>query len=137
MSIELRYHPLIPNRTCNTWDCPLFKDITFEDITVTGAARAGDINGFKGDLLQRLTFRNVTFKEAPKEGWTCGYVDPTSFVAVNVNPPLTCSSGPSGWPQTPSDGIDGVDDDNVIGDGAGGGDGDNDANYETLSPLAA
>lgn len=65
LSIELRYHPLIPNRSChvnyeaNEGDCPIFQDIRFEDIRVTGAARAGDINGFQGDQLQGLAFRNV------------------------------------------------------------------------------
>ena len=67
MSIELRYHPLIPNRTCESWDCPAFEDITFEDVRATGAARAGDINGFKGDLLRGLRFRNVSFATPPKQ----------------------------------------------------------------------
>lgn len=101
MSIELKYHPLIPNRTChvnyekNEGDCPIFQDVTFEDISVLGAARAGDINGFKGDLLRGLTFRNVTFIETPKALWSCGYVDLDSFTADNVDPPLKCSSGPA------------------------------------------
>lgn len=95
MSIELRYHPLIPNRTCQPWDCPVFEDIRFEDIAATGASRCGDINGFKGDLLQGLTFKNVTFAETPKGGWSCGYVNLTSFSATGVDPPLACSSGPS------------------------------------------
>eukprot|EP01044_Picomonas_judraskeda_P035383 COSAG03_NODE_15111_length_440_cov_174.982405_1_plen_70_part_01 len=52
--IELRYHPLIPNRTCHVnlesleGDCPIFKDITFEDISIAGATKAGDISGFQG-----------------------------------------------------------------------------------------
>eukprot|EP00040_Diaphanoeca_grandis_P025822 m.143692 g.143692 ORF g.143692 m.143692 type:complete len:466 (-) comp30331_c0_seq1:38-1435(-) len=95
MSIELRYHPLIPNRTCEWWDCPLFKDVSFEDIVITGAARAGDINGFKGDLLQGLSFKNVTFKHLPPSGWTCGYVDLSSFSATDVVPPLKCIEGPT------------------------------------------
>eukprot|EP00038_Savillea_parva_P030910 m.81295 g.81295 ORF g.81295 m.81295 type:complete len:458 (+) comp9402_c1_seq1:109-1482(+) len=95
MSIELRYHPLIPNRTCTPWDCPLFDGVHFEDIVATGAARAGDINGFKGDLLNGLTFKNVTFKETPKLGWSCGYVNLDTFSAQDVQPPLTCSSGPA------------------------------------------
>eukprot|EP00927_Polykrikos_kofoidii_P077578 TRINITY_DN74510_c0_g1_i1.p1 TRINITY_DN74510_c0_g1~~TRINITY_DN74510_c0_g1_i1.p1 ORF type:complete len:456 (+),score=62.94 TRINITY_DN74510_c0_g1_i1:56-1369(+) len=94
MSIELRYHPLIPNRTCHKWDCPLFENIHFEDIRATGASRAGDINGFDGDLLKGLTFRNVTFAEAPEQGWSCAYVDTKSFSAIDVDPPLSCSSGP-------------------------------------------
>lgn len=28
------------------------QDITFEDMVITGAERAGDINGFDGDLLE-------------------------------------------------------------------------------------
>jgi hypothetical protein len=95
MSIELRYHPLIPNRTCHTFDCPLFKDIVFEDMVITGAARAGDINGFDGDLLQGLKFKNVTFVRPPKRGWTCGYVDLASFDAAGMDPPLPCTRGPS------------------------------------------
>ena len=104
MSIELRYHPLIPNRTChvnlatNQGDCPIFQDVTFEDIVVTGARTAGDINGFKGDLLKGLTFRNLTFKETPKQGWSCGYVDQATFSATAVNPPLSCSTGAAGIP---------------------------------------
>ena len=93
-NISPRYHPLIPNRTCNHWDCPLFQNIHFEDIAITGAVRAGDINGFKGDLLQGLTFKNVTFEKVPKEGWKCGYVDLDTFKAEDVVPPLKCVSGP-------------------------------------------
>ena len=93
MSIELRYHPLIPNRTCETWNCPTFHDITFEDISVFSAQRAGDINGFLGDPLHGLTFRNVTFQNLPEHGWTCGYVDLDSFTQVDVSPPLKCRRG--------------------------------------------
>ena len=59
------------------------------------AARAGDINGFKGDLLDGLVFRNLTFEETPKGLWSCGYVNLTSFVAEDVTPPLSCSAGPA------------------------------------------
>ena len=52
MSIELRYHPLIPNRTCHPWDCPAFENVSFEDIAISGARRAGDIAGFAGDPLR-------------------------------------------------------------------------------------
>eukprot|EP00041_Stephanoeca_diplocostata_P014180 m.255214 g.255214 ORF g.255214 m.255214 type:complete len:484 (-) comp19612_c0_seq1:225-1676(-) len=95
MSIELRYHALIPNRTCLSWDCPLFADVSFEDIVITGAARAGDINGFKGDLLQGLRFSNVSFVNTPALGWKCGYVNTSSFSAIDVRPPLACNEGPS------------------------------------------
>lgn len=56
---------MIPNRTCtvnvpaNEGNCPIFQDISFEDIIATGAQRAGDIHGFEGDLLRGLSFRNV------------------------------------------------------------------------------
>lgn len=102
LSIELRYHPLIPNRTChinreaNEGDCPIFEDISFEDIRATSAVRAGDIAGFKGDLLQGLSFKNITFETAPKTGWNCGFVDVRSFSAVDVAPPMSCSTGPYG-----------------------------------------
>lgn len=33
-----------------------FKDVVFQGIAITGAARAGDINGFKGDTLKNLEF---------------------------------------------------------------------------------
>ena len=95
MSIELRYHPLIPNRTCQPWDCPTFSNVRFENISILGAARAGDISGFKGDLLQGLTFKNVTFVETPPNAWSCGYVNLTSFRADNVSPPLSCAQGPA------------------------------------------
>ena len=98
LSIELRYHPLIPNRTCAAWDCPLFEDVTFQDIRATGAVRAGDIAGFRGDLLRGLRFDNVTFAERPKQGWQCGYVDLASFSATGVDPPLRCVEGPPALP---------------------------------------
>jgi len=98
LSIELRYHPLIPNRTChvnreaNEGDCPIFENVSFEDIRVTGAKRAGDIAGFKGDLLEGLSFKNVSFETPPAGGWNCGFVDLHTFSAVNVTPPMTCST---------------------------------------------
>ena len=102
ISIELRYHPLIPNRTCSvnyaarSGDCPIFSNVTFEDISIAGAARAGDINGFKGDLLRGLTFRNVTFATPPAVGWSCGYVDVATFAASGMAAlPLKCSAGPA------------------------------------------
>ena len=57
--------------------------------------RAGDINGFKGDLLEGLNFKNVSFATKPASGWSCGYTDLASFSAVDVVPPLICSSGDS------------------------------------------
>jgi len=93
MQIALRYHPLIPNRTCSSWNCPAFQNISFEDIVITGAESAGGIYGFKGDLLQGLRFRNVTFVNKPKRGWDCGYVNLTNFEATGVDPPLKCSEG--------------------------------------------
>jgi hypothetical protein len=98
ISVELRYHPLIPNRTCTEYDCPLFKDVRFENISISGAQRAGDINGFKGDLLTGLSFKNVTFKDKPKLGWSCGYTDLRTFSAVDVDPPLTCVEGAAAPP---------------------------------------
>ena len=61
----------------------------------SGAQRAGDINGFENDLLHGLTFRNVTFETAPKQGWACGYVDLDTFSATDVSPMLKCAAGPS------------------------------------------
>ena len=103
------------NRATDEGDCPVFRDITFEDIHVKGADCAGNIAGalariararpatccsddfarslgagFKGDLLEGLVFRNVTFETPPKDGWRCGYVDPKTFSAVGVSPPLEC-----------------------------------------------
>jgi hypothetical protein len=98
MSIELRYHPLLPNRTCHDWDCPRLRDVSFEDIRITGAARAGDLSGLKGDLLQGLTFSNVSFATLPPVGWSCSYVNLSSFKSTGVSPPLSCSSGPTGLP---------------------------------------
>ena len=79
-------------------DCPIFEDVLFDDIRVKGAVRAGDIAGFKGDLLSGLRFRNLTFETTPATSWTCGYVDLDTFSAVDVSPPITCSTGPSGEP---------------------------------------
>ena len=95
ISIELRYHPLIPNRTCHPpWDCPIFEDVSFEDIVVTRTKRAGDINGFYGNLLRGLRFKNVTI-DRWETGWSCGYVNLTTFEAESVIPELRCNDGPS------------------------------------------
>ena len=81
MSIALRYHPLIPNRTCHVnletleGDCPIFKDIRFEDITVASATTAGDISGFVGDPLHGLAFKNVTLSKAMSAGLTLKVMD--------------------------------------------------------------
>ena len=85
----------MPNRTCHAWNCPIFQNVTFEDIAITTAKRAGDINGFQGAQLKGLTFRNVSFKEEPAEGWQCGFIDLDSFVAEDVHPKLECSPGPA------------------------------------------
>ena len=104
LSIQLRYHPLIPNRTCSInratgeGNCPIFKDISFEDISIKGADCAGNIAGFKGDLIEGLTFRNVTFDTPPKDGWRCGYVDPKTFSSGGMTPALQCSPGPPDAP---------------------------------------
>lgn len=81
------------NLDTDSGDCPIFKNVNFEDISVTGATRAGDIAGFKGALLQGLSFKNVTFGTLPEEGWHCGYVNLTSFAAVDVAPPINCNVG--------------------------------------------
>ena len=92
MSIELRYHPLIPNRVCHEWDCPVFDGISFEDISVAGAEMAGDIYGLPGSKLRHLSFRNVSFQTKPvKSSWKCGLVNLKTFTSTNVNPPLKCS----------------------------------------------
>ena len=59
--------------------------------SVFAAQRAGDINGFLGDPLHGLTFRNVTFENLPEKEWSCGYVDLDTFTQVDVVPPLKCS----------------------------------------------
>ena len=84
---------MIPNRSCQvnlakeTGDCPIFKNVAFEDIRVAGANRCGDLDGFKGALLQGLTFRNVTFATPPPVGWSCGYVETGSMSAVDEDKP--------------------------------------------------
>ena len=101
LSIELRYGHYNPKHVCHVneqtleGNCPIFQNVSFEDIVIAGATRAGDINGFPGDLLRDLTFKNVTFKET-KGGWSCGYTDAASFSAVDVDPPLMCHEGPAG-----------------------------------------
>ncbi len=112
ISIELRYHPLIPNRTCHVnrdtleGDCPIMQNVTFEDIWATGAARAGDIDGFQGDLIQGLTFKNVSIPT--KKPWNCGYVDVDTLTAVDVKPPLKCSPGPRTGAQAAASGLGGA-----------------------------
>jgi hypothetical protein len=92
MSIELLYHPLIPHRACESWNCPTFENISFVDISIAAAQRAGGIHGLPGDPLRGLVFRNVTFETLPKIGWNCGFVDIATFEAEGVVPPLQCKS---------------------------------------------
>ena len=73
-------------------NCPIMQNVTFENISATGAKRAGDIHGLRGDLIHGLTFRNVSVPT--KEPWQCGYVDISSLIVDDVVPVLKCSAGP-------------------------------------------
>ena len=77
-----------PPPACPTM-CPLFQNITFEDITIQGALQAGIIHGEPNDLLKGLRFHNITFVEKPTRGWHCQYVA-DDFIATNVSPMLKC-----------------------------------------------
>ena len=65
------------------------RDVSFENIIVTGAVHAGLIRGVQNDLLKGLSFKNVTFLHPPTHGWSCKYVA-GDFVAKHVSPPLEC-----------------------------------------------
>ena len=77
-----------PPPACPTM-CPLFQNVTFEDITIQGALQAGIIHGEPNDLLKGLRFHNITFVEKPTRGWHCQYVA-DDFIATNVSPMLKC-----------------------------------------------
>eukprot|EP00943_MAST-04B_sp_MAST-4B-sp1_P004327 g4327.t1 len=83
--------PRNPPPPCPTM-CPLFQNVTLEDIVILGAVHAGVIHGVSNDFLKGLKFRNVTFIEKPKHGWDCQYVA-DDFISENVSPPLKCPHG--------------------------------------------
>lgn len=82
--------PPVPMPPCPTM-CPIFENVTFEDIAVHGAVTAGSIAGLPEDHLHHLTFRNVTFENAPTNTWKCTHVD-ADYVAEGVVPPLKCTA---------------------------------------------
>jgi hypothetical protein len=59
MSIELRYHPLIANRTCKSWDCPTFKDIHFEDMVITGTFSSSTLRPHPRSLYSHHSFQRT------------------------------------------------------------------------------
>ena len=86
----------------STWSglFPRARNVTFEDVTVDAADYAGRISGLNDSCFERLTFRNVSIRggsaassvDAELGGWTCAYVQQSSFVAENVTPPFgSCS----------------------------------------------
>eukprot|EP00756_Hemistasia_phaeocysticola_P057929 Hpha_TRINITY_DN34539_c0_g1::TRINITY_DN34539_c0_g1_i1::g.96428::m.96428 len=73
--------------------CPLFSDVLFDNITVTGAVRAGAITGTDRNPLRSLAVRNLSFLTPPDHGWSCK--DVAVLEATNVTPALSCTKPPS------------------------------------------
>ena len=69
---------------------PIFRNVTFEDITAVSAGIAGHIHGLPEDCLQGLTLRNVHV--GGPASWWCQQVDLGSLTIDRVTPPLTCTS---------------------------------------------
>ena len=68
---------------------PIFRNVTFEDISVASASVAGEIAGFPDDCLEGLTLKNVTVSEG-NATWLCDKVDLESLTISDVFPPVTC-----------------------------------------------
>lgn len=69
---------------------PIFKNVTFEDITVMSAGVAGQIQGVPEDCLQGLTLRNISVLDG-QANWICNHVDLNTLTISNVYPPVSCS----------------------------------------------
>ena len=84
---------------------PIFRNVTFEDITVVSAGVPGTIEGFSNDCLEHLTLKNITIGSneenngrgrgiaVAKNHWTCRYVDLESLTVSDVYPPVSCTDG--------------------------------------------
>ena len=80
-----------PNRSGK----PIFRNVTFEDISVASAGVAGQIVGFPENCLEGLTLKNITVSGG-NATWLCDKVDLDSLVISDVFPPVTCGGCDSG-----------------------------------------
>ncbi|KAL3912045.1 MAG: hypothetical protein SGARI_001351 [Bacillariaceae sp.] len=81
-------HPPPDNRSGS----PLFRNVTFEDITIASAGLAGDFRGLPEDCLQGLTLRNISvLDDGGNNGWHCSNVDTDSLVVQDVSPAIHCT----------------------------------------------
>ena len=71
---------------------PLFRNVTFEDITVVSAGVAGQILGVPEDCLEGLTLRNISVIGG-RANWICNFVNLNSLTVSNVHPAVSCSGG--------------------------------------------
>jgi hypothetical protein len=69
---------------------PIFKNVTFEDITVMSAGVAGEIQGVPEDCLQGLTLTNISVLDG-EANWTCNHIDLSTLTISNVYPTISCS----------------------------------------------
>ena len=83
--IELSYGHPPPKRRSGS---PLFRNVTFENISVELAGKAGHKVGFPEDCLQGLSLRNITIKGGAAK-WTSDYIDLDSLDISDVTPPVT------------------------------------------------
>ena len=75
---------------------PRVRNVTFEDVTVDAADYAGQIHGLNDSCFEHLTFRNVSIRggsaasglSADEGGWSCAYVQQSTFVTESVTPPF-------------------------------------------------
>ena len=68
---------------------PVVRNITFEDISIVSSQSPGSISGLNNSCFHRLTLRNVTFGSTTGSNkWSCSNVEQSSFVHVDVVPPV-------------------------------------------------
>ena len=82
----------IKNQSQHRSGSPLFRNVTFEDISVVSAGVAGHIQGLPEICLQGLTLRNISIHGGNAK-WICNNVDLETLTTEQVFPHLSCTSG--------------------------------------------
>lgn len=67
---------------------PLFRNITFQDISIKKANLVGSIAGLNNSIIQDIHWINVNV-ESYKTGWECHYTEGTT--QTNLTPPWPCA----------------------------------------------